>query len=268
MRQPKKEGFVPVGDMKSTGLIVLESPPPYRQTLQLDVEALTGLLGTVGADEDLVKLNFERRQPVVRAAPPGTGKLTAATRETPFKEEKSPGPRPVVYDPRREELLITVAYLDQEVKTPEVAAKTLSRRLTGNLTAVPTAKYVAQIRSDSDSTRLAELGLHVAQTFLDTVSFALAYGVLEATNVPLSVPIALGFAAIGHTTGVLGELLLSLELRMGKPLDEMQRFRARSISENPMRVLYPVSLVHEVLLPTARYLTRQTVTPTQLIKAG
>lgn len=32
---------------------------------------------------------------------------------------------------------------------------------------------------------------------------------------------------------------------------------ARTIAENPMRAVYPVSLVHECLLPTARILAHQ-----------
>ena len=69
MRQADR--FVPICDVgkETHNLILLESPPPYRQDLEIDAGTLTGLLGMVGAGDDQLKLRFERRQTVVRAMP-------------------------------------------------------------------------------------------------------------------------------------------------------------------------------------------------------
>lgn len=273
MRQPKREGFVPVGDLNPPSRILLESPPPYRKSLQIDVGTLTGLLGLVGADEDLVKLNFERRQPVVRAAPSSTGGLTAATRETPFKEEKSPGLRRVAYDPRREKLLITVAYLDQDVKTPEVTARTLSRRLTRALSIVPTVKYCTNLLEDLreepvSGGRAAEVVLHTARMAATALGAPIVYGILEvATHTPHPWE-TLGILAVLNAADIVMDLDSALKLKTGKRLDENRILTARAVAQNLSRAFYPASLVHECLLPTARYLIRQAATPTQLLRAG
>ena len=81
MRQ--EDWFVPIGEVgkETKNSIILDSPPPWRQNLQIDVEALTNLLGMAGAGKGQTRLRFERRQNVVSATPSLTGRLTVATKD-------------------------------------------------------------------------------------------------------------------------------------------------------------------------------------------
>lgn len=272
MRQADR--FVPILDIakETKSLVVLESPPPYRQNLQIDIGTLTGLLGMAGAEEDQLKLSFERQQPLVRAAPTHAGRLAATTKETRFKEEKDQNQRRVSYDPHRQELTLTVSYPDNEVKTPAVTAKNLSRRLTGELSMIPTTKFLTNFLEDLDgkpiSGRAVEAMLHIVRMIETAVSAPIVYGILQAgTGVPRPWE-TLAILGTMNLLDVTFDLNRATNLIRGKPIDEKQRPLAMAIAENPMRVLYPVSLVHELLLPTARILARNSVTSTQLLKSS
>lgn len=266
--------FVPICDVEKQSFhsVHLESPPPYRQNLQIDVGTLTGLLGMVGAEEDQLRLRFERRQNVVRAAPLRPGRLAATTKETPFKEETDQSPKRVAYDPHRQELTLTVSYPDCEIKTPTATAKNLSRRLTGALSMVPTEKYLTNFMKDFSenppSGRAAEAALHTTRMVATALSAPIIYGILDVVTHaprPWETLVILAAANLFHTVLYLHS---AFELMSDKLLDEKEMPFARAIAENPSRALYPASLVHECLLPTARYLTRQAATPTQLLRAG
>lgn len=148
-------------------LILLESPPPYRQNLQIDVGTLTGLLGMAGAGDDQLKLSFERQQNVVWAAPTHAGRLAAATKITRFKEEKDQNRKRIVYDSRKQELGLNISYPDDEVKTPTATAKNLSHRLARTLSMIPAEKYFTNFLEDLDgrpiSSRAVEVAMHAGR---------------------------------------------------------------------------------------------------------
>jgi hypothetical protein len=217
--------FIPIGEVgkETKGSIVLDSPPPHRQNLKIDVERLTGIIGMAGSGKDQVRLDFERQRNIVHAAPPGEGRLAVVTKVTQFKEEKDRGTKQVMYDPRRQELKLTISYPDNETKTPITAAKNLSRRLTRALSAV------------SNTSRP-----------LETIGLLALVNMVDAAN----------------------DLRLAVDLLNGKSLDEKKVWMAITIAENPLRALYPVSLVHELVIPTAKILAHNSITSTQLLKSN
>ncbi|GEM_PF-6729369 len=266
--------FVPICDVGKTSSVILESPPPYRQNMEIDIGTLTGLLGMAGAGEDQLKLSFERQQPIVRAAPPRAGRLTALTKETPFKEEKDLSWKRIVYDPRRQELNLNISYPDKEVKTPIATAINLSRRLIEALSMVPAEKYFTNFLKDLDgkpiSGRAVEAAMHTSRIALTALTAPIVYGILQvATNVPRPWE-TLGILAATNLINMTLDLNSALRLMkngfMGK--NEISNAMAIAIAEKPLRALYPASLIHECLLPTARILTHQVTSPTQLLRAG
>lgn len=272
MRQA--DHYVSICDVgkETHNLILLESPPPYRQNLQIDVETLTGLLGMAGAEEDQLKLGFERQQNVVRAAPTHAGRLAATTKETRFKEEKDQNHKLIVYDSRKQELGLNISYPDDEVKTPTATARYLSRRLTGALSKIPTEKYLTNLIEDlkekPTSGRLAELALHTGRIIATALGFPIAYGILGIGNDAPHLWQTIGILAGGNLMEGCLTLHSALKLMNDKLIDEKTAPFAKAIAENPMRAIYPVSLVHECLLPTARILAHNSVTSTPLLKSN
>lgn len=272
MRQA--DHYVSICDVgkETHNLILLESPPPYRQNLQIDVGTLTGLLGMAGAEEDQLKLSFERQQNVVRAAPTHAGRLAATTKETRFKEEKDQNHKLIVYDSRKQELGLNISYPDDEVKTPIATARNLSRRLTGALSMVPAEKYftnfLEDLRGEPVSGRAAELVLHTGRIIATALGFPIAYGILGIGNNAPHLWQTLGILAGGNLMEGTLTLYSALRLINGEVTDEKKAPFAKTIAENPMRAVYPVSLVHECLLPTARILAHNSVTSTPLLKSN
>lgn len=272
MRQA--DHYVSICDVgkETHNLILLESPPPYRQNLQIDVGTLTGLLGMAGAGKDQLKLSFERQQPLVRATPTHAGRLAATTKETLFKEEKGQNLKRIVYDSRKQELGLNISYPDDEVKTVTATAKNLSKRLTGTLSMVPAEKYFTNFLEDLDgkpiSGRAVEAMLHIVRMIETTLGAPIVYEILQAgTGVPRPWE-TLAILGTMNLLDVTFDLNRATNLVRGKPIDEKQRPLAMAIAENPMRAVYPVSLVHECLLPTARILAHNSVTSTQLLKSS
>lgn len=272
MRQADR--YVPICDVEKEThhLVILESPPPYRQNLQIDVATLTGLLGMAGAGDDQLKLGFERRQNIVRAAPTHAGQLGATTKETQFKEEKDQSPKQIVFDPHRQELRLTISYPDNETKTPTAAAKNLSRRLTGTLSMVPATKYFTNFLEDLGEEpiggRAAEAASHMARIVSTATGFSIAYGILLVRTSTPHPWEALGIIVVADLLDRSLDLNSTLKLMKGMPVDKKRISSAMAIAEKPLRALYPVSLVHECLLPTARILAHNTIAPTQLLKAN
>lgn len=268
----RTDRFVPICDIGKTSSVILESPPPYRKDREIDIGTLTGLLGMAGAGEDQLKLSFERQQPIVHAEPPRTGRLSAATKLTQFTEEQDQGQRLIAYDPRKQELRLNISYPNNEVKTPSSTARNLSRRLTGAFSMVPAKKYSTNFLQDLDrnpiSGRAAELALHTARIIQTALSAPVVYGILYvATDAPrpwetLGILIGTGLVDIAF------DLNRALNLISGKSIDNRRMPITIAIAENPLRALYPASLIHECLLPTARILTHQVTSPTQLLRVG
>lgn len=252
-------------------LILLESPPPYRQDLQIDVGTLTGLLGMAGSSGDQVRLGFEPRQEIVHATP-SEGRLAVMTKATQFREEKNRGPRQVTYNPRRQELKLTITYLDNETKTSTTTAKNLSEKLARALSVVPAEKYLTNLdgRSNGESLsgQAAELAMFTARIAVNILGAPIVYGTLSAlTNAPRPLE-AIGILAVANMADVAMELSLGLSLLNGKPVDEKKEWMARTIAEKLPRAVYPVSLVQEFLLPTAKILAHNSVTSGQLLKSS
>lgn len=78
----------------------------------------------------------------------------------------------------------------------------------------------------------------------------------------------LGIIATMNLLDVTFDLQHAIWLMRGELTDEKKIPLAITIAEKPLRALYPVSLVHECLLPTARILTHNTFTLAQLLKAN
>ena len=272
MRQADR--FVPIGEVgkETKDFIVLGSPPPYRQNLKIDVGTLTGIIGMVGSGKDQVRLDFERQRNIVHAAPSREGRLAVVTRTTQFKEENDRGPRQVTYNSRRQELKLAISYPDNETKTPITAAKNLSHRLVRALSTIPTEKYFTNFFEDLDgesvSGRAAELSMHIGRMAMDILAAPIVYWTLSAvSNTPRPLE-TIGLLALTNMVDAANDLKLAVDLLNGKSLDEKKVWMALTIAENPLRALYPVSLVHELVIPTARILAHNSITSAQLLKAS
>lgn len=267
----RADRFVPICDVRKTSSVILESPPPYRQILQIDVGTLSGLLGMVGAEEDQLKLRFERQQNVVRVAPTHAGWSGTTTKETPFKEEKGRGQRRVEYNSNRQELILNISYEDREVKTPTETAKNLSRRLAGALSMVPATKYSTNFERDlmeePPSGRAAEVILHSARAVLAATLTPISYTILMvATGAPRPWDTA-GIMTLQYMINVLIDLNSVRKLIAGEQLKETEAMIATTIAAKPLRAIYPASLFEECLVPTALFLGHQAIAPTQLLRA-
>lgn len=276
MHRPDR--FVPIVDItkETKSLVVLESPPPYRQNLKIDVEALTGILGLAGSSEDQVKLGFQRRQEIVHVLPSDKGQFLVATKSTQFKEENGRELKRVSYDSRRQELKLAIYYLDEEAKTPKATAKNLSRKLSKALSVVPAEKYITNFIEDLDggsdgtsvSGRAAELAMFAARITANILGAPITYGILSAvSNAPRPLE-SIGILAVVNMVDAVNDLRLAMDLLNGKSVDEKKVWMARTIAEKPLRAIYPVSLVHELLLPTAKILADDILTSAQLLKSS
>ena len=271
MRQADR--FVPISEIgeETKGSIVLGSPPPFRQNLKIDVEALTGIITMAGSGKDQMRLDFERQQIIIHASPPGEGRLAAVTKATQFKEENR-RPRQVTYDARRQELKLAITYPDNETETPTKAAKNLSRRLSRTLSNVPAEKYFTNFLVDLDgesvSGRAAELALHTARIAMNILAAPIVYLTLSAvSNTPRPLE-TIGLLALTNMADAANDLRLAIDLIKGKSVDREKVGTAMAIAENPLRALYPVSLVHELAIPTAKILAHNSFASSQLLKAN
>lgn len=272
MRQ--EDRFVPIGEVgKETKYsIILDSPPPYRQSLQIDVETLFNLLKMAGAGKGQTRLGFEHQQNVIRATPSLTGMLTAATKDTQYKEEKIQRRKPVAYDTGREELSLNIIYRDNEVKTPKVTAMNLSRRLSGAVSIIPATIYSTNVSEDSSVNpivdRAAEMSHHIARLGLNATFAPIIYSILEATTGASHPWETLGIIFFCNLVLIAKDLNLASNLLTGKTISKEEEHTAQCIADNPLRSLYPASLVNECLLPTAKIVAYNSVTPAQLLKAN
>ena len=272
MRQADR--FIPISEVgkETKDSIVLDSPPPYRQSLEIDVETLTGIIGMAGAGEDQVKLGFERQQNIIRAEPSRNGWPKAVTKSTQFREEENQNQKQVAYDTRRQELRLTIAYPDNEARSSATTAKNLSRRLSRTLSNVPAEKYFTNFLVDLDgesvSGRAAELALHTARIAMNILAAPIVYLTLSAvSNTPRPLE-TIGLLALTNMADAAIDLKLAVDLINGKLSDDKKAWMAITIAENPLRALYPASLVNELLLPTARILAHNSITSAQLLKAS
>lgn len=267
----QKDRFVPICDVNKL-LVLLESPPPYREKLLINETELANLLIMVGAQNDDNKLSFERRQPVVHATPPHPGRLAVADKTTPFKEDKNQRPRFVMYDTGRQELRLKISYPDNEVQTPKTAAVNLSRRMTEALLQVPAVKYsahfVEDLRQDPISGRAGEAAVHLRRAFLTTIGAPICYRILEVGTGSPQPWDTLGIIAVANLVDAALDLRCAMKLIDGQPVSKKEMPFAITIAQNTLRALYPASLVQECLLPTARFVAHQSANPTQLFRAG
>ena len=118
------------------------------------------------------------------------------------------------------------------------------------------------------SGRAAEAALHAGRIISTAMGFPIVYGIFGIGTDTPHLWQTLGILAGGGLFETVLILRSALKLMNGELVDKKTMPFARAVAENPSRALYPVSLVHECLLPTARILAHNTIAPTQLLRAN
>lgn len=274
LRMRQADRFVHIFDLdnETKGLVVLESPPPHRNKLEINAGKLSEILDMVGSGQDQVKLGFLRCQNTISADPSDVDQVAATTNSTKFHEEESRKPRRITYDLRHQELKISIGYEDAETETPAATAKNLSEKLAKALTFIPAEKYLANFEWKPDgnlvSGQSAELSMHTGRLGLSVTSTVIASGIFYMINNNPRPLETLGILAVVNITDVASDLLLALDLLNGKSVDEDKVWMATAIAEKPLRALYPASFVHELVVPTAKILAHNFQSSAPLLKSS